>query len=318
MDEKKQGERSLVKLDFADVLGRVHAGRLMNPFESRLVLSEKNGHLYQFKGKHSISSLGYIHLNKIASINLVTPQTVVVDGLAQPNPHVERHKTTKAIETVNVRKIGIGFSAVGNIVAIDKTLFYNVYTYFIQSIQKKIKDSADCGFYGTRRDQPKAEKDKRWVFFQTAGPLGIWVNYAHKAIIDALEDHTQRQRFGDRIAQKIVERNILKDHPAIGISQVTVHYDESDQKKDNAKASIKLYGWRHELDSRNIKDIQARAERGDAEIEADQSIVEAEVEEEKAVIEEIQEEEIEPREEEAESEEPEDPEKSPATMEEPE
>ncbi|MCK4759801.1 MAG: hypothetical protein KAT69_07100, partial [Candidatus Aminicenantes bacterium] len=188
-----KGEKGLVQFNFAQVMARKHGGQILNPFEAKLTLSERRGHLYYIQGKHAISGAGYIHLNRIASVNLVTPQNVVVDGVAVPNPHIERHKITKAIEAVNIRKIAIGFSPVGNIVAIDKTLFYNVYTYYVQAIQAKMKrkkkDSEEllypnCAMYGTRRDKP--EPDGKWVFYETARPIGIWVDYSHPAIIACL------------------------------------------------------------------------------------------------------------------------------------
>lgn len=308
MTEEKKGEKGLVQFNFAQVLARKHGGLILNPFEAKIILSERKGHLYYIQGKHAISGAGYIHLNRIASVNLVTPQNVVVDGVSVPNPHIERAKITKAIEAVNIRKIAIGFSPVGNIVAIDKTLFYNVYTYFIQAIQAKMKrkkkDSEEleypnCAMYGTRRDKP--DLDGKWVFYETARPIGIWADYSHPAIVACLEDHTQRQRFGDRIAQKIVERNCLKDHPAIGISQVEVK---------NGQTEIRVYGWRHELEKSNIDDIAAKVEKGDASIKTEEDIIDVKAEEEEEVVEEAREE--------AAEDEPEKPGRSPAEMEEPE
>jgi len=299
MTEDKKGEKGLVVFNFAKVLARKHENLILNPFEARLILSENKGHLYRMKGKHAISSTGYVHLNRIASISLVTPQEVVVDKMTYPNPHVERHKITKAIETVNVRKMAIGFSPVGNIVAIDKTLFYNVYTYFIQAIQAKMKATdwktkkvlyPNCAIYGTRRDKPDLGGSEKWVFYETVRPLGIWIDYTHPAIIACLEDHTQRQRFGDRIAQKIAERNCLKDHPAIGVSQVSAYYENSDKDKENGKAEVKVYGWRHELDATAIKDISRQAAEGDERIKTEASTIEPETEEEEAVIQETKEE----------------------------
>ncbi len=285
MTPKKEGEKGLIQLNFAELLATKHGGQILNPFEAKLVLSEKKGHLYRMKGKFAISGSGYVHLNRIASINLVTPQNVVVDKMSYPNPHVERHPVTKAIETVNIRKMAIGFSPVGNIVAIDKTLFYNVYTYFIQSIQAKMKknESKDCAAYGTRRDRPDKQKGK-WVFYETVRPLGIWLDYTHAAIIACLEEHTQRQRFGDRIAQKIAERNCLKDHPAIGVSQVQVHFDDTDKKGENGIVDVRVWGWRHELDHTAIQDVSEQAEKGEGSIKTEASYIDAEAEEEKEVI----------------------------------
>jgi hypothetical protein len=286
MANEKPKERALVlRADFADVYISSYGGELMKPVKASFKLSEKKGHYYKIQKKYIISSTGYIQLNKAASVNIVTPKSVIVDGKMENNPYVERHPLTRAIDSVAVRKIGIGFSPIGNITVIDKTLFYNVYTYLIQSIQAKMKAKEwdnktnrltdkpkhpGCGVVGTRDDKP--EKGK-WIFYLTADPLGIWVNYEHQAILDCLEEHTQRQRFGDRIAQKICERNILRDHPAIGVDTV---FPEED-----GTARVNVYSWRHELNPQNLDDILQQAERGSKEIEIKAEVVEPDAEEEK-------------------------------------
>jgi len=271
----KKEEKVALNIDFGKVYVKIRGNQIMRPIRAQMALFEKAGHLYSIKkGNYAITGAGYTHLNKVASINIVTPQKVIVDGVAQPNPHIERNKQTKAIETVNIRKIGIGFSPIGNITIIDKTLFYNVYTYFIQSIQAKMKKVEwiegkktdlklypDCAITGIADEKPEKE-DASWAFFETASPLGIWVNYKDPVIIDCLEEHTQRQRFGDRIAQKIVERNILKDHPAIGITQVQPVGQEK-----NIKAFVTVYGYRHDFEPVNISEILEQAERSSETIE---------------------------------------------------
>jgi len=283
MTGKSEETAITLTADFGLVYGKVHKGQLMRPARAAMKLFEKKGHIYTIKGKTVISSAGYIQLNKAASVNLVTPKSVIVDGKAENNPYVERNPNTRAIEAVAVRKIGIGFSPIGNITVIDKTLYYNVYTYLIQSIQAKMKkdqrkkDETRCAFVGTAQDKPKTGK---YVFYETASPLGIWANYADGMILDCLEEHTQRQRFGDRIAQSIVERNILRDHPAIGTAQV-----EATGAERNRTAIVTVYGWRHEMGPYNISEILDQAEKGAEELEIKKDIIEPDLEEEKEVIE---------------------------------
>ncbi len=278
--------------DFGTLYVKVKGDQILRPIKAQMALFERLGHIYQIKGKYSISASGYAHLNKVASVSLVTPQTVIVDGVEKPNPYIERNPKTKAIETVNIRKIGIGYSPAGNLVIIDKTLFYNVYTYFIQSIQAKMKREEykngkktgqkaypNCAVYGTADEKPDLEG--KWAFFETASPLGIWVNYEDQAIIDCLEEHTQRQRFGDRIAQTIVERNILKDHPAIGVSQVNVVGED----EKNPRAYVTVYGYRNDLEPPQIKEILRQAEKGSDEIEVKSEVIDmVDHEEEEAIL----------------------------------
>jgi len=297
------GKQIVLAADFGKVYVKILPdGQVMAPIKADMTLYEKHGQIYSLKGKWSITASGYWHLNKVASISILKPQSVIVDGKPVPNPHIERNRRTKAIESVNIRAMGIGYSPAGNIVVIDKTLFYNVYTYFIQSIQAKMKrvvwkkdpegnrvptdekESPNCAIYGIAEEKPTIEG--RWAFFPTERPLGIWVNYQDQAIVDCLEEHTQRQRFGDRMATTIVERNVLKDHPAIAAAQVVMKAGEGGSKY----ANVVVYGWRNDNTPRNLADLMKQAEDGGESKEFEvrkETIVDVEAEEEKEILEEV-------------------------------
>lgn len=298
MEKSNKDGKIVLTADFGEVYIRRHNGQIMRPIKARMALYEKKNHIYQSQAaykdrpaKYSITSDGYIQLNKVASISIITPKSVVVDGKNQPNPYIERNKQTRAIEAVMVRKIGIGYSPAGNLTIVDKTLFYNIFTYLIQTIQAKMKRvkwengkptdtklHPNCAITGTRGNPP--EIDGSWVFFTTISPLGIWINYEDPIILDCLDEHTQRQRFGDRIAQKIVERNILKDHPAIGVSQV-------EQRMEDGKsvAYVTVSGYRHDMTYQDMGGIMDQVENGDSVIETKaEVIVEIPVEEESQII----------------------------------
>ena len=292
---KKAEEKQVVlTTDFCDLYVKVRNGQILKPVRGFFTLYHKLGHLYKIKNSYSISSTGYRLLNKVASVSLATPEKVIVDGRDQPNPYIERNDETKMIEIVWIRKVGIGYSLVGNIVAIDKTLCYNIKTYFLQSIQAKMKKvewkngqatdkllHPNCAKLGIEEKEPKGEGD--WAFFKVEPPLGIWVNYSDPAILDCMEEHTQRQRFADRIAQTIVERNILKDHPAISVSKV------EPKKKDNlVVAYVPVYGFRHELEAPNIKEILLQLEKGEETIDVQAEVIdEVPREDEKEAIQDI-------------------------------
>jgi len=294
--------------DFGTVYVRVKGNDIMRPIKADMALYEKLGHfygIYDAKGskeaeedageksakfKYAITSAGYVHLNKVAGISILTPQYVIVDGIQQQNPYIERDRRTKAITSVSIRKIGIGYAPSGSVVVVDKTLFYNTYTYFIQSIQAKMKKKnwktklpahPDAAKIGTETESP----GDRWAFFPLESPLGIWINYDDPAIIDCLDEHTQRQRFGDRIAQKIVERNILKDHPAIGVSQVFAKETAAQGKV----ATVTVYGYRHDLNPTDIAGIMRTVEKGvdSAPFEVKAAVIEpSDIDEERAAIQE--------------------------------
>jgi len=281
--EKNGGQIIKVDADFGEVYFKVQNGNIMRPVKSKMNLMQSLGHLYYVSKKYNITSDGYKHLNKVASISMVNPQSVIVDGKEQSNPYIERHERTKITKAVYIRKIGIGYSPAGNITIIDKTLHYNLYTYFIQSIQAKMNkkkwesgkqtDEAEypnCAELGVKDKEPI--KKGKWVWYEMEEPLGIWANYEDPAIIACLEEHTQKQRFADRIAQTIVERNILKDHPAIGISQIKPSNKTSPQDQ-KAEALVTVYGYRNDFNAPKINEILARAERGDETLEIKEEII---------------------------------------------
>ncbi len=309
------GTKVCLKADFGDVYSIIaqvpgQGLQLMAPVKADMMLYEKLGHFYKIAGKYdsetrtkeikyNITRTGYTHLNKVPSISILSPQQLIVDGRPVPNPMIERDPKTRVITAVNIRKMGVGYSPAGNLVVVDKTLFYNVYTYFIQSIQKKMgqvewkevggkrvkttnRENPDCACYGIAGAKPT--KAGLWYFLPMEGELGIWINYEDPAIIDCLEEHTQRQRFGDRIAQAIVERNILKDHPAIGVSQVFAK-----ETPEGMRATVTVYGYRIQNTPHDLSKIVRQTEEGEStkDFEVKAEVLSAtDVEEEKAAMEE--------------------------------
>jgi hypothetical protein len=278
-----KAKKVALTMEFGTLYCTVKGNEIMRPVKAELALYERAGQIYQVKKSFAITNEGYNLLNKVAGISIVTPQKVTADEREHPNPYIERHPTTKMIESVFIRKIGIGYNLAGNVVVVDKTLLYNIYAYFIESIQSKMKKVVwkngkstneklhpACAQIGTKDEKPEKKKG-RWAFFPTVPPLGLWINYEDSAIIDCLNEHTQKQRFGDRIASTIVERNIMKSHPAIGVSKV------EPQKRlttNDHKAYVTVYGFRHELGPVQIDEILAQAERGSKVLDVKAEVIE--------------------------------------------
>lgn len=315
-------------MEFGTLYCKVKGNDIMRPVKAELALYEQMGHIYQVQKNFAITNEGYNLLNKVAGISIVTPQKVTADEREHPNPYIERHPTTKLIESVFIRKIGIGYNVIGNVVVVDKTLLYNIYSYFIESIQSKMKKVVwksgrptkeklhpDCAVIGTRDEKPDPTKKGRWAFFETVHPLGLWINYEDPVIIDCLNEHTQKQRFGDRIASTIVERNIMKSHPAIGVSRV------EPQKRLNTKehkAYVPVYGFRHELGPMQIDEILAQAERGSKVLDVKAEVIEKVDEVDEALaIQEVEEEETTSKKEPKKEKSTEDEGKSPSELKEP-
>lgn len=293
--------KEVQKLGDGEVFVTRDASGEIKMVQAVIMLQEILGDIYTSRGKTAITASGYSKLNKVANVSLLTPPTLVVDGINQNNPHIERHPTTKVIQSVALRRIGIGYSPIGNLVAVDKTLFLNIYTYFIQDIQAKMKKFPACAALGTKDAKPKSKtftprywsdadhcyqekpaqtvalESANMVFFSIEDPVGVWIDLDHPEIQEVFDQHTQRQKFGDRIAQSIVDRNILGEHPAIAQKQVTA---QGEGKAHTAL--VQVFGHRHSLDHQRLQEISGELTSGQMrprDIEVKAGVVEAEVEE---------------------------------------
>jgi len=90
-----EGKKLALAADFGTVYVKVNNGQIMRPVRATMQLFEKLGHFYAMSGKWDpaagkaekkfpITSAGYTHLNKVASISIMTPPQVIVDGHEQP------------------------------------------------------------------------------------------------------------------------------------------------------------------------------------------------------------------------------------------
>jgi hypothetical protein len=288
--KKPESQTVGLTFEFGKVYVKVRGNEILEPIKATFMLFERLGHIYKPGKSWAIAGIGYRLLNTVSSVSLVCAQKVVVDGREQPNPYMERDENTKLPQIVHIRKLGIGMSMIGNIVVIDKTLSYNIKTYFLQSIQKKMKEKREdgtplhpnCGKLGVKMKKP--EEKGEWAFFEIEAPIGVWVNYSDPAILDCMDQHVQRQRFAERIAESIVSRNILKDHPAIGVSTVTPKTSEA-----GTVAYVTVYGYRNAIEPKNISEILAQTEQGEEGIEVKaETITEVPLEEEESAIDEVE------------------------------
>jgi len=249
-------------------------GDLLRAYRAEMKLDERRNEIATIQQKPMITAQGAAKLNQVANLQIITPPTVVVDGTEQHNPYIERDPKTRAIQSVYIRRVAFGPSPTGNMVAVDGTLYFNIFTYFLQDLQAKIKKYPEAGTLGTRDREPKSYtyQGRRWdnrkktyvadgkprevktdgkpmVFFQIEDPVGIWVDLSHPEIQAAFNEHVSRQKFGDRHARSICTRNVLLEHPAIATKNV--------QKRGNEATEV-VYGWRRD---ESIKDIEEQARK---------------------------------------------------------
>jgi hypothetical protein len=211
------------------------------------------------KGSMTITIGGYNRCNQIAGLHIVTPPSITVDGVEQGNPAVIRNEKGEKVRVV-ARKIIIGYSPNGNLVAIDSVRHYDFEAYYLQDLHAKtaIPDAARFGTSVLCPFDPEAEilekgstiyarkAGKIWVFKAIKDIEGIWMDMAHKEIAEVYSQHIQHQKFGEVIAQSLATRNGLKAHPAISAQQVIVQ---------NGVAKVLVYGYRHDTTAQEFEEM---------------------------------------------------------------
>ena len=275
--------QNVALLGDGEVFVRRDGAGVVRACKMQVSLSERNKEIQRIGDHWMITSAGSDRLNQLPGLNIMTPHRVVVDGKEMSNPYIERHPKTRAIQSVYVRKIVFGPNPIGNMVGVDYTLFFNVYTYFLQDLQTKIRRYPVCGSYGMK-DQPPAPAARQgenaplsprsFVFFEIEDPVGLWVDLSHGEIQEVFNQHVSRQKFGDRHAQSICARNALLRHPAIASRTVEVH---------NGVAKITVYGFKHDFDFKKFSEIMEKVGEG----EIDPKEIQIERAEEEAKYEEV-------------------------------
>lgn len=218
LDPEKAGDPGVTALIKHTGDGSIKAAQIKVP------LSVGRGELYEMKmwgkggqlpSKFPLTAQGYYKQNKYGAVAIATPPTVLDDeGKTRPNPFI--CWDSNEVVYVRVRKIAVGRSAMGSLTGTDYTLTYHLRNYYAQDILSKYLPK---GRDATPRDwgllmpfTAELPKDKAgcWHKVPIPGGLALWVNLANKEVIGIVQEHQNRQRFAERNAVTICERNLLK------------------------------------------------------------------------------------------------------------
>lgn len=198
----------------------------------RVPLSEEKGEVWYLGGyvstgdgqkdrwdrraKAAITAAGYNKLNQFGGVSFATPETIVGEnGKASSNPYF--HRENGEIVYVKVRRIGIGRNALGNLVAIDLTVTYNIRDYFAQDVfakwSGKKSDTAVAGWgeiFDAQNVPDEVRRNGRRKLIHCPGGVVLAIDLSSKDAIALISEHIGRQKFAERNAWTICERNILK------------------------------------------------------------------------------------------------------------
>jgi len=260
-------------------------GKLGRVYSKEITLRE-GLHYDKISGKHMLNVGGYVKLNQFANVNTLSPNTIIMDGIEQPNPYIERD-IKRSIQVVHVRAYAVGFSLTGNLVVTQKSLVLDLHNYLVQDLQARINRFPACGCVGVEAEKPvswcpvvekwgsgkktyesgeeiKPRENANLRFTPTIGVvgddvIGIWYDLSHPEIISVINDASFRRKYCDRNAITFCERNAMKIHPAIAMTVIPPEL--IDEKNKTAK--VMVYGYKNDLTIDQLHKIKDAAALGD-------------------------------------------------------
>lgn len=215
---------------------------------AKVELSEGRGEIVHVPGKQSdgddedakgskggfwmLGAAGFRKLGQWPGISVVNPAEVLVDGIPQQNPYVVRDGVGNII-SVHARKMAIGRGPSGNWSFTDCTRCFTPMTYFAHELSKARGVELVSSAFGKEAEQ----KDGKKKFIETDPDLGLGLllDLSNFNVIKKYQNHRQRQKFAEVIAQTMAERNAIKHHPSIPGGKIP--------EPTNGKITLTVIGW---------------------------------------------------------------------------
>jgi hypothetical protein len=188
---------------------------------SRVPLRSENGEWHPMRAKgadgktevrKAITAMGFQRLNGWIGVNFASPPTLWGGDGEVGNPHIERDGSTA--KRASVRRIGVGRNKAGVLMAVDLTLTYD------------LGDYAACELYDAWRPGYNEKNPAAWgrivgsaehahpkpheKVVACPGDIYLVVDLTAQKPMQLWSQVMQRQKFAERMAVSICERNILK------------------------------------------------------------------------------------------------------------
>ncbi len=227
-------------------------------------LRESKKHIYSLGRKWCISVDGYDKLNQVAGLTLRSPSIIKIGGSDKGNPHFDLD-ASGGVRVVTVRRIIIGEAPSGSLVVVELLLRLDLNLYFLEDLQRKVKNIAVAGGYGTDAIKPASATGLSSTLVPfNVGPAILWVDMSHPDIQEVFSEHIKRCKFSDRIATRICERNALASHPAISVRNV---------EPVNGVAIVPVFGGKSITDEDQIRKITKAFEADEQEKLVDVKVI---------------------------------------------
>lgn len=159
-----------------------------------------------------ITAQGYARLNNWLGVTFASPPTQQIGERVVGNPYLERDGSS--VLRVTVRRIGIGRTAAGSLTAVDLTVTYDLDDYLIgeiwsawQPTRRNPKAKSWGKLFGGLKGVSSEASQK---VIECPGGVFLVVDLNDSEVLSLWSAHLQRQKFAERNAVSICERNILK------------------------------------------------------------------------------------------------------------
>ncbi len=271
-----QGVKSMVKRTPS---GFVHSTMARVPLSVQrdeiYLMNRYNPSTREYETKNVITAAGYHKLNQFAGVSFISPDTLTNDDgtiVGNPYSHASGDATSKKeVQYVRVRRVGIGRNAQGNWVAIDLTVTYDLTLYFAQDMwaawqgKKSSPSSAKWGsLYSTENVPHEVRTNPQLRIIDCPGGVSLAVDLNARPVVALFQEHINRQKFAERNAVTICERNILKKFFATS--------------RVGTDMTVPVISWPQvDLDLQQIDNITRAVSRGSAVIDGEEVIVESAV-----------------------------------------
>ena len=196
----------------------------------------------EYVARKTITALGFQRLNSWMGVSFSSPDTLQIGSETVGNPHIER--TGKTINRVTTRRIGVGRNAAGVLMAMDLTVTYDLDDYagseFFDAWKPGYKDKAPQ-HWGRIAGDPKAQKiEGHERIVELPGEIYLIVDLNNGKVQGLYSQLMQRQKFAERNAVSICERNILKKFCGTAFADDEgfvnlVHWSQPDRTRDQMK-----------------------------------------------------------------------------------
>jgi len=161
-----------------------------------------------------LTASAYYKANAVAGLSLVTPPHLEIKpGEMVPNPFLVSDEKGVLVG-VWVKKGATGYAPSGGIVTVWTEVHLDLRQYLLEDLVGKMGENGQDIFY-VYPESLTPEQRAKGVLLPWDFGLAVWASLLNKDVRKALKSHVQRQKFAERIAVTICERNALAKHPAI-------------------------------------------------------------------------------------------------------